>query len=82
MHNFILMRNYINLSFSYMTFIIKMNFENGGYITDDFQFDVEGYDYILKRNTVLTEGTLVQMDYDKLLYILHQYEQLNPILLE
>lgn len=82
MHNFILMRNYINLSFSYMTFIIKMNYDNGGYINDDFQFDVEGYDYILKMNSVFTEGTLVVTDYDKLLFILQQYEKLNPILLE
>ena len=59
LHNYVLMRNYVNLSFSYMTFIIKRNFDNGGYLQDDFLFDQEGYDYILKRNTVFTEGTLV-----------------------
>ena len=47
MQNFILMRNYVNLSFSYMTFIIKSNYENGGYINDLYEFDVEGYNYIL-----------------------------------
>ena len=42
-----------------MTFIIKRNFDKGGYLRDDFLFDYEGYDYILKRNTVFTEGKLV-----------------------
>jgi hypothetical protein len=53
------MRNYASLSFSYMTFIIKRNFDKGGYLRKDFLFDQEGYDYILKRNTVFTEGTLI-----------------------
>ena len=60
MHNFILMRNYINLSFSYMTFVIQKNYDEGGYISNDFLFDPEGYDYILRRNTVFTEGSLVK----------------------
>ena len=55
-HNFVLMRNQLNLSFSYMTFIIKMNFDKGGYLQQDYLFDVEGYNYILNRNNVLTEG--------------------------
>ena len=59
MHNFILMRNFINLSFSYMTFVIKDNFDQGGYISNDFLFDSEGYDFVLGKNTLFTEGTLV-----------------------
>ena len=82
MHNFILMRNYINLSFSYMTFVIKENYDKGGYISEDFLFDPEGYDYVLQRNTVFTEGTLVTQDYDKLNFILKSYEALDPVLLE
>ena len=46
-HNYILMRNYINLSFSYMTFVIKENYDKGGYISADYLFDPEGYDYVL-----------------------------------
>ena len=52
-------RNYINLSFSYMTFVIKENFDKHGYVVDDYVFDPEGYDYILQRNSIFMEGNLV-----------------------
>ena len=42
-----------------MTFVIKDNFDRIGFYANDFLFDVEGYDYILNRNTMFTEGTLV-----------------------
>ena len=53
------MRNFVCTSFSYMTFVIKKNFDEGGYISNDFLFDPEGYDYVLGKNTVFTEGNLV-----------------------
>ena len=81
-HNFLLMRNFINLSFNYMTFVIKENFDEGGYIAKEFLFDPEGYDYIMRKNTVFTEGTLVTQDYEKLNFILKSYEALDPVLLE
>ena len=55
-HNFVLMRNQLNLSFSYMTFIIKKSFDKGGYMKSNYLFDEEGYNYILNRNTVFSEG--------------------------
>lgn len=48
-HNYIIFRNYINLSFSYMTFVIKENFDHKGYVMQDFIFDIEGYDFVLDR---------------------------------
>ena len=83
-HNWIIFRNYINLSFSYMTFVIKENFDDRGYVMDDFLFDVEGYDYILNHTTVFTEanGNLVTRHYEKLNFILKSYEELDPVLLE
>lgn len=53
-------KNYINLSFSYMTFVIKENFDKNSYAMEDFLFDIEGYDYIINRNTMFTEGQLVK----------------------
>jgi hypothetical protein len=47
-------RNWISLSFSYMTFVIKDNFDHLGFVVDDFVFDVEGYDYVLNKNTIFT----------------------------
>ena len=82
MHNFILMRNFINLSFSYMTFVIKDNFDQGGYVSNDFLFDCEGYDFVLGKNTLFTEGNLVIQDYDKLNFILKNYQKQDPVMLE
>ena len=42
-----------------MTFVIKDNFDKLGFVVDDFVFDIEGYDYILNRNNLFTEGILV-----------------------
>ena len=42
-----------------MTFVIKENFDKIGFVTSDFLFDVEGYNYILNKNTMFTEGNLV-----------------------
>ena len=54
-HNWIIFRNYINLSHSYMTFVIKEHFDNLGYKIDDYMFDVEGYDYLLRKMNIFTE---------------------------
>ena len=55
-HNWLIFRNYINMSFSYMTFVIKDNFEKNGNLLEDYVFDIEGYDFILYRNTFFTDG--------------------------
>ena len=53
-HNWMIFRNFINLSFSYMTFVIKDNFDKNSYAMTDYAFDVEGYDFVLNRNTIFT----------------------------
>jgi hypothetical protein len=73
-HNWLIFRNFINLSFSYMTFVIKENFDEG-YINKDFLFDLEGYDFIYDRETMFTsDNNLVTLNYEKLLFILQHYE--------
>ena len=49
---------------------------------DDYLFDPEGYDFIFKKNTIFTEGTLAIKNFDKLQFILKNYEDIDPILLE
>jgi len=60
-HNFMIFRNFINMSFSYMSFVIKENFDKSGYVRDDFLFDLEGYDYIINKGNLFFEnkGSLV-----------------------
>ena len=72
-HNWIIFRNYVNLSFSYMTFVIKDNFDKCGYIMEDYLFDLEGYNFILNNNTILTEESLVKENFDKLNFILKNF---------
>ena len=50
--NYLIMRNFINLSYSYMTFVIKELFDKQGYVMDDYLFDLEGYDFILDSETL------------------------------
>lgn len=43
-----------------MTFVIKENFDKNSFSMTDYLFDLEGYDYILNRNSIFTEGNLVR----------------------
>jgi len=43
-----------------MTFVIKENFDKNSFAMTDYLFDLEGYDYILNRNSIFTEGNLVK----------------------
>lgn len=54
--NWIIFRNVINLSFSYMTFVIKENFDKNSYAMKDYLFDIEGYDYVLNQNNIFSEN--------------------------
>lgn len=48
-----------------MTFIIKETFEKNGHLLKDFEFDIEGNDFLFNKNTIFTEGNLVKTQYDK-----------------
>lgn len=68
--NWMIFRNFINLSFSFMTFVIKENFDDG-YNRSDFLFDVEGYDFIFNNDTIFTSDVnLITLNYEKLNFIL------------
>ena len=53
-----------------------------GYLNDDFQFDLEGNDYILERCSIFTSGDLAKQNYEKLSHILKNYQQIDINLLE
>ena len=67
-----------------MTFVIKDNFEKNSYAMSDYLFDIEGYNYTLNRLTIFTEnnGYLLQQDFQKISFILKNYLELDPKLLE
>ena len=45
-------------------------------------FDLEQYNYVINRRTALTDGKIVQEDHELLAFILKNFEQINPDLLE
>ena len=57
-----------------MTFVIKENFDQNSFSMTDYLFDIEGYDYVLNRNNIFTEGNLVKQEFEKLKFILNNYE--------
>lgn len=68
-HNWLILREYISLSFSYMTFVIKNHLETME--NDEIEdspffgrgFDVEAYNYLLNKNTCFMTGDLVKKKY-------------------
>lgn len=68
-----------------MTFVIKKKIhdEDDDYQQDDYQFDIEQYNYMINRRTALTDDRfLVKENTELLEYILQNFEKANPVLLE
>ena len=53
-----------------------------GHLQEDYYFDIEGTDFILERSSIFTTGDLVKNQYEKLSFILKNYQQIDPHLLE
>jgi len=51
-------------------------------MNEDYSFDLEGNDFILERSSIFTSGDLVKHNYEKLSYILKNYLENDPLLLE
>jgi len=70
------------MSHSYMTFVIKDNFYKRGYLSGEYFFDLEGYDYIINKKNIFFDLDLISQQYDRLNFILNNYYMIDPILLE
>lgn len=77
-HSSILMDGVVNLSYSYMTFLMQSvdDMEN-----DDYQFDLEEYNYLINKRTALHDKDLI-IDTSSLAYVLKNLHQIDPQLLE
>jgi len=64
-HNWILLREYLGLSFSYMTFVIKAKIESEELVINKkVNFDFEPYNYILNRSTCFLKKDFIENDYN------------------
>lgn len=83
------MKHYIQMSFSYMTFVIQGKFEeidvDGDSQLDpllDKAFDLEAFTYMLNKNSCFSSGTMAREDFNKLSQVLKKLLEQDEVYLE
>lgn len=75
------MKEYLALSFSYMSFLIKDKIE----IEDIYQkgnvFDPEPYNYVFNRSTCFLDSADSSMNYQEMVNVLQNFYKIDPDLL-
>ena len=82
------MKQYLCLSFSYMTFVIQSQIEQ--IETQDLEdepllnmaFDIEAFNYILDRDSNLINGKIAKQSFLKYQLLLDKMMEIDPIYLE
>ena len=81
-HNWLIYKEYISLSFSYLTFMIMNKLEKNDKSAKENHFDVVPYDYIFNKSTSFLDGNFVSKDSEQLERVLLNFKRVNPLLLE
>ena len=79
-HNWILFSEYLSLSFSFMSLVIRGKNQNEENVED--QFDLTQYNFNINRMTFLTCDNFVCQNHDKLEVILNKLQKLDKDLLQ
>jgi len=71
-HNWILFNEYICLSFSFMTLVIRDKAQTSelSHLDENYLFDQEQFNFIINRRTCFTCDEFVGNNYEKLQYVL------------
>jgi hypothetical protein len=80
-HNWILFSEFVSLSFSFMTFVIRDKHQTADDL-DDFSFDVTIYSFNINRKTFLTCDNFVSTNHEMLDDALKKLSVKDPQLLE
>jgi hypothetical protein len=80
-HNWLVFDEYISLSFSYMSFVIKDKIEKEDPCLGKF-FDPEPYNYIYNKSTSFIDGDFVSNDHNQLNHVLEELEKIDSNSLE
>lgn len=81
-HSFIFLREYISLSYCYMTFAINHKMAKlEDFNNKDYLFDQEMYNFIIDKKTFLHDKKLIKNSHH-LMYILKNFMSIDPILIE
>ena len=86
-HNWCILREYLCLPFSYMTFVIKEYLETlEGDVEEEpllnTAFDLEPYNYIHNKTSSFLSGNLVKNNHKELQLVLQNFERIDPKYLE
>lgn len=86
-HNWIILKQYICLSFSYMSFVIQDKIEkiDANKKQDpllDSAFDLEAFTYMLNKNSCFTSGDLAKDNFMKLQIVLNKLKEFGVDYLE
>ena len=68
-HNWLMIGHYISLPFSYMSFVLKAEFDEDPQIARE-NFDIEAFNYMINRSTVFIDSNMVRNDHESLEYVL------------
>ena len=82
-YSWLYLSDFICLSYSFMTFVqIEQEYETRReYRKEDYYFDLETYNYIIKGRTVFHDERVIN-NYERLSYILKNLAKINPQYLE
>mmetsp|Transcript_1931 Transcript_1931/g.2768 ORF Transcript_1931/g.2768 Transcript_1931/m.2768 type:complete len:145 (+) Transcript_1931:5404-5838(+) len=72
------MNEYISLSFSYMTFLIKHKIEENDSLQVGNVFDHVPYNYLFNRSTAFIDSQFVRDDHEELQIVLKNLNDLDP----
>lgn len=77
-HDWLVLDNYLALSFSYMSFVIKDMIEHSDPSMQNNLFDIEPYNYIFNKRTSFTDSNFITEDSDELKDVLDEFEKYGP----
>lgn len=80
-HDWMVFDNYLSLSFSYMTFVIKDMIERSDPSIANNEFDMEPYNYLFNRRTSFIDSKFVTTDSDELVSVLDEFEKVGVVAL-
>lgn len=81
-HNWLIIREYMILPFSYMTFVIKDNIEKNDPMQEGNIFDPEPYNYLFNKSSCFIHSPDISNNPNTLAMILENFERTDPELLE
>jgi hypothetical protein len=74
-HHWLLFDDYLSLSFSYMSFVIKDKLERcDGFISTN-RFDIEAYNYLFNRRTSFMDSEFTRNDTDEMPRVLENLKK-------